>query len=76
MTLSFAHYDFGPVSSDMHFIHELVNEEDATPMIGIDVFAYQRTGNLKGVVAVSWITNNDQDPVFFVARHAAIDLLR
>ena len=45
------HVDLGPVLEKLHFIHELIDEEDSATVIGIDVLPHGRSRNGSGVEA-------------------------
>lgn len=68
--------DFGAVALESDFIHQLVNQEDAAPMMGIDVLAVQRVGNFDRIEAGTGIADDDQQAAFFIAGHATLYFFR
>src|SRR6185369_13713996 len=69
--LLFNHVDFSAVLEELHFIHELVDQKDSTPMIGIDAFALQRVGDFARLESGAGIAHHDQDAFVFVANNIA-----
>lgn len=72
--LVLAHVDFGAVSLETNLIHQLVDQEDATAVVGVNILAFEGIGNLHRIETTSRISHNNKKPMLFVARDATLDL--
>src|SRR6266576_6018097 len=57
--LTFDHMDFGAVLEELHFIHELIDEENAAAVLTINVLPLYRTGDHRGVKSLAGIPDHD-----------------
>ena len=64
--------DFRPVLAEFHLIHKLVDQENTTSMVGINILTHRTGRNRARVKPVSWIAHHDDDAAFLVARHQAL----
>src|SRR5579862_1426372 len=71
--LSLHHVNLGSVLVELHFIHELIDEENSAPVIGIEILAESASGYRLRVEPGAGIANNDEDAAFRVARYHALD---
>ena len=73
LSLSLHHVDFRAVLSEFHFVHELVDEKNSAPMIGINIFADRATGNDLGRKTGARIAHHDQQASIPIAGHITFD---
>src|SRR5690349_23787819 len=71
-SLPLAHVDFAAPALEANFIHQLIDEVNASPVIGIDIFADDGVGDSGRVKARPGIADYDQHSMRFVASHAAL----
>src|SRR6185369_12888112 len=71
--LPLTHHDFGAVTANVYFIHQLIYQENPATVVGVNVFSYQRTGDIQWIITIAGIPNHDQDAVLFIASDATID---
>ena len=71
--LSLHHVDLCAVVLELHFVHQLVDQENAAAMIGVDVFAHAPDWGWSGIKTVSGIAHHDQHATRLVAGHIALD---
>jgi hypothetical protein len=67
------HVDLGAIALEAHLIHELIDQEDATTVVGVDVLAYERVRNFFRLEAIAGIANDDQHAAFLIAGNATLD---
>ena len=67
--------DFSPILVELDLIHELINQENATTVMGKDVFPLAWISDFSGVKSGSRITNNDQNAVLIVTSDVTFDNL-
>jgi hypothetical protein len=73
--LPLQHVDLSPVLVKLDFVHQLVDQVNASAMIGINIFALARIGNLAGIKTWAGIAHYNQDPMLVVAGYVAFDNL-
>ena len=66
------HMNLSPVLMEPDFIHQLVNQENPSTMMGINVLALTRIGNIGGVKTRSRIAYNDKHALMLIAGHVAL----
>src|SRR5437879_2226638 len=64
--------DLSPVLEELHFIHELVDQKNAAPVIRVNVLTARAGRNGLGVEARPWIAHDTNDAALFVTYHAAL----
>ena len=67
--------DFGAVTLELYFIHELVNQEDTAAVIGVNILAVERVGDAEGVEAGTGIAHDDEHAAVVIAGDTALYLL-
>ena len=60
---------------ELHFIHELVDEENSAAVIGKKILADGATGNRIGIEARAGIAHDDEDAALLITRHQAFHYL-
>jgi len=70
--LVLAHVDFSPVSLETDLIHQLIDQENSSPVVGVHILAHQGIGNLHGIKAGAGVFHHDEKTVFLIARNAAL----
>ena len=68
--------DLGAVLSEFHFVHELVDKKDSSPMIGINILPHRAAGNGFGTESSTRIPHHNQDASLVIATDHAFHRLR
>ena len=58
-SLSLDHMNFSAVFEELHLIHQLVDQENSTTVIGIDAFASHRVGDARGIKSIPRVADHD-----------------
>src|ERR1019366_5538503 len=67
------HVNLSPVLVELDIVHQLIDQVDATAVIGIDVLAAAGIGNLGGIETGAGIAHHDQHAPLLVTGHVAFD---
>ena len=64
--------NFSSVLVEPDFVHQLVDQENAAPMIGVDVLSVARIGNFCGIEIRARVADHDQHALLLVAGYVAL----
>ena len=73
--LALYHADFSAVLSELHFIHQLIDQKDSTPMIGINIFSDGASGDAFGFKTSTRIAHHNEYAALLVSAHQALHCL-
>ena len=72
---SFAHVDFSTAILKMHLVHQHAYQEDASPMVGVNIVVVQRVRDAGWIEPFPLVLHDDQDSPDGVAGTADVNLL-
>src|SRR5579864_1816493 len=72
LTLPLHHVNLSSVLTKLYLVHELIDQEDAAAVVGVEILAHGARGNSLGIEALARIAHNNQDAALLVAGHHAL----
>ena len=67
-----AHMDFGAATLEEHFVHHVIDEIDAAPVILIKVLAVGGIGNRLGIESGAGVADDDQHAMIVFENNGAL----
>ena len=58
---------------ELDFVHELIDQIDAAPVIRVEVLTVPRVGDFRGIETRSWIAHDNQHATILIASHVAFN---
>src|ERR1700733_16312381 len=70
--LPFHHMNLSPILMELHFIHQLIDEENPAAVIGVEILSPGTTGNGLGIEPRPRIAHDDKNSPLLVTGYQAL----